>query len=486
MAEINKLQGPLGIYVVPDNDLHVHTSTPARGLSISGDGGNSPGFLIHSTTVAGTAPYLVQNILALKVNDGSAGTAIGDYLLVNKKNFAIHLATNDTIRFTLDNAGVLKSTTGTYDALVIDDNDIPNKKYVDDVVALAGGLWTANGSDIYYNTGNVGIGTTGPAYLLHTKSTFAGNKWQIVTDNSNVNRGLAIGSSTLPNIVKIQAYAPSLGPDGSGQTLSINANGGNVGIGTTSPDELLDVNGSAIVGLSAVNSNTTKLYLNNNNGKVWALSSGTNNISESYFGIYNWTDDTTYPKVTIDTAGDVGIGLGASAPSEKLHVGGNIRGQNIYAYDPNNTARIGAMTSFYSATSSAENAAFGNTQSEVYLKIYSDGHAVINDELTATDFLLSSDRDLKTEIDYKLKDVTIDGLKPTSFLIKGKFKYGFIAQDMLETHPELVRGTKEEKESGEIDYYSIKENSILPIVVKEVQELKKEIKVLKKLIKSLI
>ncbi len=50
---------------------------------------------------------------------------------------------------------------------------------------------------------------------------------------------------------------------------------------------------------------------------------------------------------------------------------------------------------------------------------------------------------------------------------------------MLLTHPELVNGTGVEKEDGEIDYYSIKENSILPIVVKELQELKKEISILR-------
>ncbi len=110
---------------------------------------------------------------------------------------------------------------------------------------------------------------------------------------------------------------------------------------------------------------------------------------------------------------------------------------------------------------------------------------------TASDFILTSDKRLKTNIDTLTKG--IDGLKPVSFIYKNDkdsaTTYGFIAQDMLESHPELVMGTGEEKvnEKGEteIDYYSIKQNSIIALLVKEVQELKEEKKTLNTKITSL-
>jgi len=95
--------------------------------------------------------------------------------------------------------------------------------------------------------------------------------------------------------------------------------------------------------------------------------------------------------------------------------------------------------------------------------------------ITAHDFILSSDRRLKEDI--KPLEIGIDGLKPVSFRFKdgGELQYGFIAQDMLETHPELVTGTGEVDEDGNINYYSIKTNSIIALLVKEVQELKKKL-----------
>ncbi len=51
------------------------------------------------------------------------------------------------------------------------DQDAATKKYVDDLTALSAGPWSETGSDIYYNLGNVGIGTNNPSNPLTIEGT---------------------------------------------------------------------------------------------------------------------------------------------------------------------------------------------------------------------------------------------------------------------------------------------------------------------------
>jgi hypothetical protein len=105
-----------------------------------------------------------------------------------------------------------------------------------------------------------------------------------------------------------------------------NTNSGNVGIGTTTPAYKLDVNGNGNFsgGLQIsgpnVNSNSTKLFINNLLAKSWAISSGANGITEQGLYIYSWTDNPTTPLFTITNSGNVGIGN--TTPAASLHVGG--------------------------------------------------------------------------------------------------------------------------------------------------------------------
>ncbi|RWU09972.1 hypothetical protein [Pedobacter chitinilyticus] len=88
---------------------------------------------------------------------------------------------------------------------------------------------------------------------------------------------------------------------------------------------------SITIGSGPVNSNTSKIFLRNNFGRTWALSSGANMINENDFSIWNWTNDSTTPKLLISDAGNVGIGL--VSPLAKLHVNGLIRGTSNQADD---------------------------------------------------------------------------------------------------------------------------------------------------------
>lgn len=88
--------------------------------------------------------------------------------------------------------------------------------------------WSGSG-DIYYNGGKVGIGTSSPYGLLHVKS---GNSGASI---SNID-GLLVESSGSSNAF----YTFQVASVGGGKSFSV-TNAGNVGIGTSSPTEALQI-----------------------------------------------------------------------------------------------------------------------------------------------------------------------------------------------------------------------------------------------------
>jgi hypothetical protein len=79
-------------------------------------------------------------------------------------------------------------------------------------------------------------------------------------------------------------------------------------IAKTITSSKIDINGEIIIGTGSVNANTTKLFVRNPAGKTWAISSGTNMVTESSFSIYNWSDNQTQPFFNIAANGNIGIG----------------------------------------------------------------------------------------------------------------------------------------------------------------------------------
>ncbi|XLQ20013.1 MAG: tail fiber protein [Candidatus Moraniibacteriota bacterium] len=109
-----------------------------------------------------------------------------------------------------------------------------NETY-DDNPVVGGGLWTANGSDIYYTSGNVGINTTTPNYELDINGTTQTNILQLADSGANSNLW------TLREQVD-NNFAISLNGT---QTLTLTESG-SLGLGTTNPTHKLSVVGGDI------------------------------------------------------------------------------------------------------------------------------------------------------------------------------------------------------------------------------------------------
>ena len=171
--------------------------------------------------------------------------------------------------------------------------------------------------------GNVGIGTTSPQQKLDvigrvraSYNTF--NYYEIGASSAG---GFVVGKSGGIETVNIRTYGDS------------HFNGGNVGIGTTSPSAKLEVEGlNAGLELDALilkNNSTTGgtatvlKFVNstdstsaNNTSYIKSIRNAGND-NDLVFGTY------ANDRMTIDSLGNVGIGT--TSPNEKLEVAGNIR-----------------------------------------------------------------------------------------------------------------------------------------------------------------
>jgi hypothetical protein len=272
--------------------------------------------------------------------------------------------------------------------------------------------WTTSGSNIYYNPGNVGIGTTTPRSALEvlTNQSFSvfnlastatlgygtvglgfnlvrtgADSWTANQDGFNNGGEIIYGSAVNGlNFVTV----PSTGAVNQSYTDSEIAahirmkidQAGNVGIGTTSPTHLLHLTRSA-------NDNLTGMFVQNDNaggsaqsridfGPDWSTRFGSliydNTLNRVNLGGGSGATggmiiDGGAPsapiafqtngaeRMRINGSGNVGIGI--SSPSEKLEVAGNIKIGN---------------TTIHSGTGSPEGTVTGNV-GDLYLR--TDGGA---------------------------------------------------------------------------------------------------------------
>ena len=181
------------------------------------------------------------------------------------------------------------------------------------------GYWTENGSIIYNNNGGfVGIGTSNPGYTLDVAgsvyindmlqiSTSSGNgALRIISQDGNTyiesGNNFNTGSGNALYFTNIDAMIT---------TMVIDTNIGKVGIGTTTPQDTLDVNGS--IALTSANIELLRLTTSFGNSYI-----------ESGNALYFTNIGAITTTMVIDT--NIGnIGIGTNSPQAKLDVAGRVR-----------------------------------------------------------------------------------------------------------------------------------------------------------------
>ena len=204
-------------------------------------------------------------------------------------------------------------------------------------------IWYTNGSERMRidSSGNVGVGTGAPASRLHVNSNggqlfldnaSGGQYTQINWLNGSVTKANAYWDNTYSNFyLGTDVYAPFLLKTNGTERIVISASG-NVGIGTSSPSALLDVQGSspyarvkatggsyALLDIDAPASNQPILrFLANGVEQARILSPANESASQLVFT----TGSGTTERMRINASGNVGIGT--SSPATQLELTGTI------------------------------------------------------------------------------------------------------------------------------------------------------------------
>jgi hypothetical protein len=280
------------------------------------------------------------------------------------------------------------------------------------------------------SAGNVGIGTSNPSEKLDVNGNL------IVSGNFN---NLYVGGKTNSNVDGIRmlcagddSYIDCRGGSGlnfrlddtTGDTQRIKFHsGGNVSIGNTNNTYKLDVQGTGNFAgnlqISTGDQATTRLLLKNTNsagGRTFALVGGIHNVTQDGFSIYDTVAAAT--RLAILNTGNVGIG----------------NNNDTYKLDVSGTGR------------------FTST-------------------VTATNFILSSDKTLKDNI----SDINTDhvDVKWKNFELKsepGVKRAGVVAQELEEKHPEFVRTDKD----------GIKSVAYIDLLIAKIAELEARLEKLEK------
>jgi prepilin-type N-terminal cleavage/methylation domain-containing protein len=240
------------------------------------------------------------------------------------------------------------------------------------------GLWVRAGNnvDIYYNAGNVGVGTTNPSLATFQVSTAgsasarAGGFFMPSLSNGNAT-SVAIGRTDGNNDAGVLRFTPNatatnstfgIGFNGGSDLLTVRASG-NIGIGTASPTNTLHIaTGDPVLMVENVVASSNSVIKIRNPAQIWQMAVRGADLSSS-FVLRNETSNADV--LAVNTAGRLGVGI--TSPAYSLDVNGGIAsgsGTSTATFStPSNYFTGDAQLVLRSASQSAVIGLAGNTLS---------------------------------------------------------------------------------------------------------------------------
>ncbi|HCN30066.1 MAG TPA: hypothetical protein DIT64_15270 [Verrucomicrobiales bacterium] len=180
------------------------------------------------------------------------------------------------------------------------------------------GLWSVSGANVFRSAGNVGIGTSSPGRALQVDGTSPAIS---IGSEFNGRTSLLMAVTAISGGYSIIQSTSSAG--GSYGALSLQPNGGDVGIGTETPTAKLDVNGG--INFSGIISGDGSALTNLNGGN---LAAGTVTAAKLGTDVGTWaaSGGNAYR-----TTGNVGIGT--ATPGSLLSLGSSAANSKLLLYD---------------------------------------------------------------------------------------------------------------------------------------------------------
>ncbi|MBI1287156.1 MAG: hypothetical protein GC178_06205 [Flavobacteriales bacterium] len=408
--------------ILKNGKVGIGTSTPGALLHVAGSGTNeNSGIRVSGTT--GTSVIYMNASGDLVIRK----LGVTDQLVLDVSG-NIGLGTSSPAQ-KLDVQGSIRMVDGNQQAGYIAVSDVNGKMTWTDPTTISDGDWTISGSNVYRNSGNVGINQNSPTEKLHV----GGNG---LLDRAGTTTGLT-------RTLNIGGARQSAGADYAQINLVNYDDDGNTGDYTAA--------------------------------RIASENDGANNDGDLSFYTTNGTSLVEH--MTITSTGNVGIGQ--LSPDKKLVVSNNPFGQDLFVTEVantrnNNTDRndgflVTAGHNTYNASKESSMIQFERPDGSYMGRIRQSGS-------TAVEYVSASDERLKTNIVptvYGLENLMQIEVKDYSFkddLSEEGRQTGFLAQQLYQHYPKAVDVGSENVEEQP---WGVAYGMLTPLLVKAIQDQQK-------------